>query len=134
MPRFIKDSALIKSQFLPAAGAAAAVTPGIDLGTAVPFPSNELFSVKLSIPATATLVSGKSITISFEHSVDNINFLAIPELDTLVVTGIEGNTSAAVERNVMLPPAIKQYIRASASVETGGGNSTGTEFTMELLF
>lgn len=127
--RTIRDADLIKSVALPAAGATA-VTPSIRLDTG---PHVERFEGLLSIPATPALVDAKTVTVTMQHSDDDVTFTAIPELATLVVTGAGGAGAAASERSFRFPGDVKKFVRASAAVQAAGGDNTAVLLSFSLL-
>lgn len=128
MNRILKDAELFKEKALPAA-AGTASTDSIEVGTGVP----ETIQVRVAVEAVPSLVDAKKITTTIEHSNDNSSFAAIPELATLVQTGAGGAGAAAVERIVYLPPSVKKYIRATAVVESGGGDNTAKKVSIEII-
>lgn len=133
MSRTIQDANLIKTKALPAA-AATAYTDPISLAVDAPFPSNELFEVKVSVPATAALVEAKTITLGFQDSANDSSWANIAGTGTLVITG----GPAALALRVAWLSRCRQWsansFRAYATVLTGGGDNTGVSFTFELLF
>ena len=129
MSQTLNDAQLIKTTALPAANATANGA-SIDLDTSL---ETHLFDVSLSVPATPALVDTKLITLTLQDSADNTTFAAITGLSTLVVTGTASG-GPATERIVRLPPTTRRYIRASAAVESGGGNNTAVSFTLALNF
>lgn len=130
MSKLLNDARLIKTTALPAANATANGA-SIDLETTIA--DNALFEASLSVPATPALADTKLITFTLQDSADNSTFAAIAGLSTLVVTGTASG-GPATERIVRLPPTTRRYIRASAAVETGGGNNTAVSFTLALNF
>lgn len=130
MSQTLNDAQLTKTTALPAANATANGA-SIDLGTTGL--ETNLFDVALSVPATPALVDTKLITFTLQDSADNSTFAAIAGLSTLVVTGTASG-GPATERIVRLPPTTRRYIRASAAVESGGGNNTAVSFTLALNF
>lgn len=129
--RNIQDAALQAVIALPAAGATA-VTEGIDLGQTIGGEIEGL-NVVVEIPATATLVDSKAITITLKDSADNISFTALAGLAALAVTGVTSNGSVAFEQRLRLPTATRRYIRAEAAIPADGGDNTATSLTLSVL-
>jgi hypothetical protein len=132
MSRTIRDANLIKTKALPAA-AATAYTASIDFVATTLYPTNELVQANVSIPATAALVEAKTITLGFQDSADDSSFANIAGTGTLVITGGTGGAGGAGNMTINLPPATRRYVRAYATVLTGGGDNTAVSFTFELL-
>ncbi len=129
MNRILQDKELIKTKSLPAANASAS-TDAIEIGAGV----FETVQVTVSVDAVPSLADGKKITTTLEHSDDDVNYVAIPELASLVQTGAGGAGAAAVARTVYLPPSVKMFIRATSAVDADGGDNTPKSVTLSLLF
>ena len=59
-------------------------------------------------------------------------FADVPGTGTMVVTGITGNGAPASLIRLYLPCDVKRYIRATATVEAGGGDNTAKTFTLQF--
>lgn len=129
--REIQDASLKVTATLPNAGNTVN-TNAIDLGSTTPYPVTEQIQVRLTT-AEATGANNKNINITLQHSHEAAaNFVAIPELATKVCAG-NATKVAAVTHNVALPPGTRRYIRASAVGEENGGDSSGANFTVQVL-
>jgi hypothetical protein len=127
----IKDINFLKSKALPAA-AATAYTDSLNLGSVIPGPIGSPLLIRISVPATPSLVDTKTITFNLQHSADDSTFVNVPTTGNMVVTA-GGSGGAKKEFDFYLPPGIKQYIRASAAVETGGGSNVAVSFELAGL-
>jgi hypothetical protein len=128
----IPDALSRRSIALPAAGATAN-TASLDLGSA-PGPVPAL-QVEILVAALTALVATKKITLTLQHSSDNGGsdaFADVPGTGTMVVTGITGNGAPASLFRLYLPSDVKRYIRATATVEAAGGDSTAKTFTLQF--
>lgn len=121
-----------KTIALPAA-AATAYTPSLDLGSAIPGPIGSAIRMRISCPATPALVDAKTIIFNLQHSIDNATFVNVPTTGNMSTIGASSAGAAAVQFDFFLPPIINRYIRASATVLTGGGDNTGVSFALEGL-
>lgn len=105
----------------------------IDLEQVAPYTVSKQFYVALSSPV-AVGANNKNITIVLQHSDEAAaNFTNIAELAAKVVQANTANYPA-MTHNVALPPATKRYIRASATGEANGGDASGSNLTVELVF
>ena len=131
-PIMIPDALSRKSIALPAA-AATANTASIDLGSAPgPVPS---LQVELLIAALTVLIATKKITLTLQHSSDDGStdaFADVPGTGAMIAVGKAGNGLDATTFRLFLPKDVKRYIRATATVETGGGDNTAKTFTLQL--
>ena len=127
----LKDSQLVRSKTLPAAGASASTTSIDLLATTQAEPH---FEVEVAVPALPNLAADKSVTITLEDSVDASAFAAISGLAPLKVTGAVGGGGSAASQRVRLPSAARRYLRATAAVEAAGGNNTAISFSLGLIF
>lgn len=128
----IPDALSRKSLALPAAGATAN-TASLDLGSA-PGPVPAL-QVEILVALLTALVATKKITLTLQHSSDNgagDAFADVPGTGTMVVTGITGNGAPASLFRLYLPCDVKRYVRATATVEAGGGDNTAKTFTLQF--
>jgi hypothetical protein len=131
--RALQDAAFAKTKALPAADAANEAD-GVDLGTVALGPTGDHIELEVAIPATASLVNAKTITLTVKDSADGITYAAIPELSTLVRTGAGGVGAAAATRRVRLPRTTRRYVTVGAAVEDGGGNNTAVSYSYKLIF
>lgn len=132
LTRRLQDANLVKTKALPAA-AAANYSDSIDLGQTTLGPAADHIEVEISIPATASLVDDKTITLTLKDSADDSTFTAIPSIATLVQTGAGGAGASATSRRFKLPPSCRRYIRLDAAVLTGGGDNTAVSTTLKVL-
>lgn len=131
--RAIKD-ALVKANIALPIAANTVNTNVVDLG-ATPFPTTEKFNVKLTVD-TATGANSKNVNAVLQHSNEsNANFTNIAGLGAPILVAA-GNAANVIGANVIvsLPPSAKRYLRASATGEANGGNSSDGQLTVELLF
>lgn len=129
--RILKDADLIKEKALPAAGASA-YTDGIDLGQDVLGADGDRIEAEIAVPATPNLVAG-SITAQLQDSADNATFANIAGLGAITVTGGAGG-GAATTSQLRLPRATRRYVRAAFAVSADGGDNTGVDGSLSLLF
>jgi len=107
--------------------------------SAGPFPTNGRFTVKVAT-TQCTGANSKNINVSLQHTsrnsdgtADNGNWANIPELAVRTIAGNAANFPAATY-NIPVPDACKEFIRASATGEANGGNSSDGTITVTLLF
>lgn len=134
--RRILDANYIVTRALPNATTVNSNT--IDLVQAVPYPVTERVIVSLSTTA-ATGANNKNINISLQDSADTntSNFTNISELAVPLIQLTDANNagySASGEYQVLLPPAVKRYIRCTLVGEANGGNAADGTLTLELKF
>lgn len=118
---------------LPAA-AANSNTSSIDLG---PNGGNNVDSnlrLLLELPALASLVDAKTVTLSVYDSADNSSFAAVEGYGNLVVTGAGGAGAAAKTWRLKLHDHVRQYIRINIAVLTGGGDNTASSLTTSIIY
>jgi hypothetical protein len=119
------DVLVFASLALPAAGATA-YTNSIEVGGPAGFGQ---IDIEFGVPATPSLVDAKTITLKLQHSVDDgANFIDVPELSALVVTGAGGVGGDATSNVVTLPPATGSLIRVAATVLAAGGSNIAVNF------
>jgi hypothetical protein len=133
MSREIRDASLKTINALPAAGAANA-HDSIDLGQVAAFPVNESLEVLVTVPALPALANTKKATLALEDSANDADFLPIPELATIEVTGAAPDGGPATTRRVSLPGTCRRYLRLAQEIEAAGGDNTAVSVTVELLF
>lgn len=133
--RLIKDGYLVSTKALPVAANTVNLN-GIDLVQATPYPTTEKIVVNVSTAAATGTANSKNINVVLQDSADNTTFTNIAELanPVLRVTDDGGSATAAGSANVLLPPAVKRYIRASATGEANGGDASGSNITLSVLF
>jgi hypothetical protein len=122
------DLSLTKSVALPAA-AAAASTASIDLGSTTLGPSAAKFRLRLVIPALPNLVSAKTCIVTLTDSADNSSFAAFAGAPSYTLTG----ANASLDVQLTLPPTTRRYLKATATIETGGGDNTAKTLTMQTV-
>ena len=127
----LRDAALSGTIALPNA-ANTACTTVIDMEAATPFVASRTCIARI----TTTLATGANslnINVVYQDSADNITFANIPELSVLTIAG-NATKYPANTRNVILPPSTRRYLRAAATGEANGGNSSDGTLTIDLLF
>jgi hypothetical protein len=130
MPRSLIDAKLITTKVLPAAAANNA-HDGIDLGTITL--GDVILEAKIDVEALPSLVDAKNATFTLQDSADGVNFLAIPALSSLTLTGAGGAGAAKATRYVYLPRTTRRYVRLYQAVDAAGGDSTAKKSTLTLL-
>jgi hypothetical protein len=130
--RNLRDAAFVKAGTLSNA-ATAAYSASIDLGQ-TRVQSLEQVEFEVAVPATATLVNTKVMTLSVEESADNTTFAAVDPAITTTITGTAGNVSAAKTVRFRLPSHTKRYVRIKAVTSADGGDNTATAYTFSALF
>ena len=130
--RNIKDASKQVTKALPAA-AASANSDSIDLGHS---PGQiENVEVEIVVEATTALVNAKYIQVKLQDSADDSSFADIAEIaDPLITITSSGGGSDETKLQVRLPRTVRRYIRAVATVETGGGSVIANNFITRLLF
>lgn len=130
--RNIKDASKKVSVDLPAA-AANVNSDSIDLGENPGLIEN--VEVEIEVDATSALVDTKDIDIHLEDSADDNTFADIEEFanPVLKVTS-DGGGNPVTKLQVRLPRTVNRYIRMNVAVETGGGDVTGQDAHLRLLF
>lgn len=133
--RNLRDQSLISNIALPVA-ANTACTASIDLGHAQPYAVDESFNVRVTID-TATGANSKNCNAVLQASNEsNANFVNIANVPAPLLVAA-GNAANVIGANVVvkLPPLFaKRYIRAAATGEANGGDSSDGQLTVELLF
>lgn len=132
--RRLKDAQAIVTGTLPNA-ANTTYSNVVDLGHATPYPLTEQIHVRLE-NSTATGANSKNINIRMQDSADNSSFanialLANPALRT---TDNAGGGHSASNVILQLPPNTRRYVRAAATGEANGGDSSDGTYTVTLLF
>ena len=121
----MKDALLKQTIALPAAGAVSYSSPiQIDGGSVG-------MVVSVSVDALTAIVDEKSVTVNIQESdSENSGYENISELSAIVSVGDTGAPAQTVE--VCLPPNPKKYIRLKCAVESGGGDNTAKNATLEI--
>lgn len=134
MPRSIQDAELSKTTSYGNVNFTANGN-SIDLRAVTPYPVTEKVVARITTTAGTNAANNKNINITVQHSdVDlNANFTNIAELAPLTILEV-GAAYAATERDVMLPPSTKRYIRLRIAGEANGGNANDGTATLKLLF
>ena len=127
--RRVQDARLYANVALPNA-ANTVNTSGIDLGSSQPYPVTGDFEVVINLNGGAG-ANSKNINAVLQDSADNVTFANIAGLAMLTTTDNNGAGYNVATRVHVLPPATRQYIRASATGEANGGNAANS--TMELI-
>lgn len=129
-----RDAALTTTKACPAAGANHN-TATLDLKSTTAGAFADSVEVEIVIPALPSLADDKTLTVKLQDSADNTTFADIPELASLVVTGVAtGKGGAAATRVVRLPSSAKRYLQANLAVASNGGDNTDKSVTVSLLF
>lgn len=146
--RRVQDATTLVSFRLPTANnttvlnsAAIALYP--IFGTAGAYPVTEKFLCSVSLPATTSTTNSKNVNVWLQHTSANsdntangaawanVPFLSVPVCQVTDAAG----TSAANVSNFMLPPdKILNFIRAQFVGEANGGDYSGGNGTLTLLF
>lgn len=126
--RSLKDELAKVTKALPAA-AASNTTDGIYIGEAGPH--RDGLKVKVELPANAVLVATKLLTLALWDSADNSTFAATSPAQSYVITGDTG--FAATEIFFEIPKTARAYVAVRQTVETGGGDNTGTSSTVYVV-
>lgn len=113
-------------------------TNGLDLGKTTPFPLQEEITVTLT-NTQSTGANNKNINISIQDSADNGNWANIAVLNPAIqivanTANFPATTLASPIADITLPPGTRRYIRAQATGEANGGNSSDGTLTLQLLF
>ena len=127
----VADKSMERTKALPAA-AASAVTDVVDLGATEFGPVGANLEVQLSVEATPSLVDDKTITFTFEDSADDSSYAQIVGSPTYVVTGASSAGAAAAAWSFRLPQHTRRYLKAKATVLTGGGSNIAKYFTLKF--
>jgi hypothetical protein len=131
MSRKIEDAKLATSKALPAANANTN-SDAIKVGKQAAMEAMEVVFGHGAVPA---LVEAKTLTIKLQHSDNGTSGWAdVPGLAALVSTGAVGNGAPAKNHKVRLPGNTKEFIRANAAVENGGGANTAVDFVLKAKF
>src|SRR5438045_3678041 len=129
--RRLQDGVLTANIALPNA-ANTVNTNGLDLQVTTPFPTTGRFNVRVDT-GVATGANSKNINVIVQDSADNSTFANIAGLTSVAHAGNAANHIAA-NTNFALPPATRRYIRASATGEANGGDSSDGSLTISLRF
>lgn len=114
-------------------GANAIIVAGSQTATYTGNAALEEMELRLTMPATDSLVNTKSVTFTVYDSADDSSFAAVTALGAQVVTGAGGNVSAETELRWKLPSSIRRYVRVNQSVPADAGDVTDTTCTLSLL-
>jgi hypothetical protein len=135
MSRQIKDTTLNVAGTLPNA-ANTTYSNVIDLGATTPFPITEQITVRVSI-GVATGANNKNINIRIQDSATNntSNFTNVALIAIPILRSVDANAAghSASNVNIALPPSIKRYVRAAATGEANGGDSSDGAYYVEIL-
>lgn len=124
----MREASSIKTVALPAA-AAAALTGAIKVGA---YDLGGACEVHLEVPATASLVSTKKITLDlYESDTEGGSYTVMPCTGNMVITGGSSGGAATLFR-LYLPPTHKAWIKGRAAVESGGGDNTAVSLTLAI--
>jgi hypothetical protein len=126
--RNLTDALSSVTRTLPAANASNTST-GIYIGGAGPH--REALKMKVELPVNSVLVATKLLTIALWDSADNSSFAATSPAQSLVITGNTG--FAAQEFYFEIPQTARAYVAVRFTVETGGGDNTGTTATISVV-
>ncbi len=121
------DAKLVVSQALPAPSVTN-YSPSIDLGQAGDH--IEGLEVVISVPATPTLLDGKTVVLAIQDSGDNAIWA---DLDTFLVVQASGGLGGlASEKRARLATTARRYIRLRQAVATAGGDVTAVSGKLRL--
>jgi hypothetical protein len=132
MNRTRQDAKLTVTTALPAQNTTGNGT-SIDLEAVTAANLPEAIQLEVSVPATAALADGQTITVALHDSADNSSFAAIAGLSTLVITGAGGVGAAAASRKVPLPNATRRYVRAVYAMSATTGDNTAVSAKLKIL-
>lgn len=128
----MKDTLLIKTKALPAAGASA-LTDAIDLGVATADKLGLPKKVRFSLPALASLADDKNCTVElFDCDTAGGTYAVVPTTGNMAVTGAGGAGAAAKAWEFFLPPHCRQFVKGKATVDASGGDNTAKSLTFEF--
>jgi hypothetical protein len=126
--RNLKDAITATTQALPAA-AAAVTSSGLYIGGTGPH--REALKVKVELPLNSVLVATKTLTVALWDSADGVTFAAEVPNQSQVITGTTG--FAATDIYFQVPQTAAAYVAVRFTVETGGGDNTGTTATISVV-
>lgn len=129
---FIRDTNLLKTKALPAAGATNYSDP-LDLIDSRPGIKMRDAQIEVVVPTLASLADAKTYTGTLQDSADNSTFTDVPELASVVLTGASGAGAAGVTRRVKLPETIRRYVRLKQVVQAAGGDNTAASSTLSYI-
>jgi hypothetical protein len=139
-PQAVSDAAKTSNSAVLPNGANTIYTNNINLEAAYPFPTTGQFTVQLATTTATGNANSNNINVVLQDSNTNTDGTA-NTAQWANITGLSVKTIASVNGfypgttwNVALPPGVRQFIRAQATGETGGGVSTDGTLTVKLLF
>ena len=133
MGRLIKDATFVAAKYFAAAAASAVYTDAFDLGAGAFKP--EEFELEIVVPAMPNNTdSTKTALITVQDSADNITFTNLAPLVQVQIAGVASTGSSAVTSRIRLPSGVRQYVRVSLAIPSGGGDNTAVAVTASLLF
>ena len=128
----IKDASLIETKALPAAGGGTASTGSFDLGDA----DQKLARVEFELSAPALgatpLPNGETMIYDLEDSPDDSSFASVADA-VITQTGASGAGAAAVVQRIGIPSDIRQYVRVTATLSSGGATAAASSMTLSLV-
>lgn len=128
----MRDVLMTKTVALPAA-AATATTAALDLeGSGGAHLAGKAY-FELEVPATASLVSTKKITVALtECATLGGSYTAAVGYGNTVITG-GGSGGAATKFKLAIHPGTLRYVKGTFSVESGGGDNTAVTATFAVV-
>jgi hypothetical protein len=126
--RNVKDAILQETKALPAA-AASATTDLIYIGGEGPH--REGMKVRVEIPENSVLVATKDLDIVLVDSADGSTSAAVSPAQSVQVVGDTGFD--AQDFYFDIPQNARDYVGVKFTVETGGGDNTGTTATVSIV-
>jgi hypothetical protein len=126
--RNLTDALASTTKALPAA-AASNTSDGIYIGG--DGPHKERLRLKVELPLNSVLVGTKLLTVALWDSADNATFAAASPAQSYVITGATG--FAATDIEFQISNTTRDYVAARFTVETGGGDNTGTTATVSVV-
>lgn len=130
----IIDNLMQRTKALPAAGASAS-TDVVDLGVTSPANGTQVpLQIRLTLPALPSLADTKNCTLEIQDcDTSDGSFASVEGTGNMKVTGAGGAGAAAKVFRVFLPPNVRRYLKAKATVDGSGGDNTAKSLTVDFL-
>lgn len=128
----IRDTNLLKTKALPAAGATN-YSDSIDLSDKAPGIQHESKQIEVAIPALPSLADAKTYTATLQDSADDSTFADVAPLASIILTGAGGAGASAKTQLFPLPKDLRRYIRVKSVVQSAGGDNTAKSVTVSIV-